>query len=83
MEYRYLGRSALKVSPLCLGAMMFGGETDEATSKRIVDKAFDAGVNFIDTADVYNGGRSEEVLGSAIAARRDKWIVATKFAANG
>jgi aryl-alcohol dehydrogenase (NADP+) len=51
MQYRQLGRSGLKVSPLCLGTMMFGGPTDEATSKRIVDKAFDAGVNFIDTAD--------------------------------
>ena len=49
MDYRYLGRSALKVSPLCLGAMMFGGETNEATSKRIIDKAFDQGVNFLDT----------------------------------
>jgi aryl-alcohol dehydrogenase-like predicted oxidoreductase len=79
MDYRYLGRSALKVSPLCLGAMMFGGETDEPTSQRIIDKAFDAGVNFIDTADVYHAGRSEEVVGRAIAARRDHWVVATKF----
>jgi aryl-alcohol dehydrogenase-like predicted oxidoreductase len=79
MNYRYLGRSALKVSPLCLGAMMFGGETDEPTSQRIIDKAFDAGVNFIDTADVYHAGRSEEVVGRAIAARRDHWVVATKF----
>lgn len=79
MDYRYLGRSGLKVSPLCLGAMMFGGETDEPTSKRIIDKAFDLGVNFIDTADVYSAGRSEEVLGRAIAARRDSWVVATKF----
>lgn len=79
MDYRYLGRSALKVSPLCLGAMMFGGETDEATSKRIVDKAFDQGVNFIDTADVYHAGRSEEIVGRAIADRRDNWVVATKF----
>jgi len=54
MNYRYLGRGALQVSPLCLGAMMFGGETDEATSRRIIDKAFDAGVNFIDPADVYH-----------------------------
>jgi aryl-alcohol dehydrogenase-like predicted oxidoreductase len=59
--------------------MMFGGETDEATSCRIVDKAFDAGVNFIDTADVYHAGRSEEIVGRAIAARRDQWVVATKF----
>jgi aryl-alcohol dehydrogenase-like predicted oxidoreductase len=79
MDYRYLGRSALKVSPLCLGAMMFGGETDEATSKRIIDKAFDQGVNFIDTADVYHAGRSEEIVGRAIAERRDSWVIATKF----
>jgi aryl-alcohol dehydrogenase-like predicted oxidoreductase len=79
MDYRYLGRSALKVSPLCLGAMMFGGETDEATSKRIIDKAYDRGINFIDTADVYHAGRSEEIVGRAIASRRDSWVVATKF----
>ncbi|NYH27124.1 aldo/keto reductase [Paraburkholderia bryophila] len=79
MDYRYLGRSALKVSPLCLGAMMFGGETDEATSTRIIDKAYDQGVNFIDTADVYHAGRSEEIVGRAIAPRRDNWVVATKF----
>ncbi|MGF6778447.1 aldo/keto reductase [Paraburkholderia sp. GAS334] len=79
MDYRYLGRSALKVSPLCLGAMMFGGETDEATSKRIIDKAYDQAINFIDTADVYHAGRSEEIVGRAIADRRDSWVVATKF----
>jgi len=79
MNYRYLGRSALKVSPLCLGAMMFGGETDEATSKRIIDKAGAAGINFIDTADAYLAGRSEEVVGRSIAAQRDNWVVATKF----
>jgi aryl-alcohol dehydrogenase-like predicted oxidoreductase len=58
---------------------MFGGETDESTSNRIIDRAFDQGVNFIDTADVYHAGRSEEVVGRAIAARRDSWVVATKF----
>lgn len=79
MNYRYLGRSALKVSPLCLGAMMFGGETDEPTAKRIIAKAFDQGVNFLDTADVYHAGRSEEVVGRAIAPHRDQWVVATKF----
>ncbi|MBV7477531.1 aldo/keto reductase [Pseudomonas sp. PDM31] len=79
MDYRYLGSSSLKVSPLCLGAMMFGGETDEPTSKRIIDKAFDQGVNFIDTADVYHAGRSEQVVGRAIADKRDSWVVATKF----
>lgn len=79
MNYRYLGRSALKVSPLCLGAMMFGGETDEAPSRRIIDKAAAAGINFIDTADAYHAGRSEEVVGRAIAASRHDWVVATKF----
>ncbi|AZS81050.1 NADP-dependent oxidoreductase [Achromobacter xylosoxidans] len=79
MDYRYLGQSALKVSPLCLGAMMFGGETDEATSQRIIAKAGDQGVNFIDTADVYHAGRSEEIIGRAIADDRDRWVVATKF----
>lgn len=79
MQYRRLGRSALKVSPLCLGTMMFGGETDEATSTRIMDKAHEQGINFIDTADVYHGGRSEEIVGRAIASRRDSWVVATKF----
>ncbi len=79
MEYRYLGRSGLRVSPLCLGAMMFGGETDEATSARIIDKAFDQGINFLDTADVYHKGTSEEIVGRAVAAQRDKWVIATKF----
>ena len=80
MEYRSLGRSGLKVSPLCLGTMMFGGETDEATSARIVDHARDAGINFIDTADVYNRGASEEVVGRAVAANRGHWVLATKLA---
>ena len=70
MQYRNLGRSGLKVSPICLGTMMFGGPTDEATSARIVAKAREAGINFIDTADAYNGGRSEEMVGRAIAANR-------------
>ena len=80
MEYRRLGRSGLKISPLCLGAMMFGGPTDEPASRAIIDAARDQGINFIDTADAYNGGRSEEVVGRAIAARRDWWVVATKLA---
>jgi aryl-alcohol dehydrogenase-like predicted oxidoreductase len=78
-EHRYLGASALKVSRLTLGTMMFGGATDEATSGRIVDRARDEGVNSIDTADVYNDGRSEEVVGRAIRAHRDHWVLATKF----
>lgn len=80
MEYRNLGRSGLKVSPLCLGAMMFGGTTDEPTGRRIVARAREQGVNFIDTADTYNGGASEEVVGRAIAADRDWWVLATKMA---
>lgn len=79
MDYRYLGRSALKVSPLCLGAMMFGGATDEPTSRRIIDKARDQGVNFIDTADGYNNGQSEEVVGRSIRDQRHHWVLATKF----
>lgn len=79
MEYRRLGRSGVKVSPLCLGTMLFGGPTDAATAERIVAKAQEAGVNFIDTADQYNDGRSEEVVGRAIAKRRDGWVLATKL----
>lgn len=77
MQYRSLGRSGLKVSPICLGTMMFGAATDEPTSARIIASAREAGINFIDTADVYNEGRSEEVTGRAIAAHRDAWVLAT------
>jgi aryl-alcohol dehydrogenase-like predicted oxidoreductase len=80
MDYRKLGRSGLKVSRLCLGTMMFGGATDEPTAKRIIDKAGDAGINFIDTADAYNAGESETVTGRAIKGTRDRWVVATKVA---
>ena len=80
MQYRNLGRSGLKVSPICLGTMMFGGQTDEATANRIVQSARMEGVNFIDTADVYNEGRSEEITGRAIAADRHAWVLATKVA---
>ena len=80
MEYRTLGRSGLSVSRLCLGTMMFGGPTDAATSARLIARAAEAGINFLDTADAYNGGRSEEVVGQAIAARRHDWVVATKIA---
>ena len=76
MEYRKLGRSGLKVSPLCLGAMMFGGPTDEAAAARIIARARDAGVNFIDTADAYNEGRSEEIVGRALGPERDHWVLA-------
>ena len=80
MQYRRLGRSGLKVSPLCLGTMMFGGETDEQTAQKIVRHAFEAGINFIDSADAYNKGRSEEVTGRAICSEREHWVVATKLA---
>ena len=80
MIYRSLGRSGLQVSPLCLGTMMFGGATAEADAARIIDRARDGGVNFIDTADVYTEGRSEEITGRAIAAHRNWWVLATKLA---
>lgn len=80
MDYRSLGRSGLRVSPLCLGTMMFGSATDDAAAQRIVDRARDQGVNFIDTADVYSGGRSEAVVGQAIREHRSWWVLATKCA---
>ena len=81
MEYRRLGRTGLKVSNLCLGAMMFGawGNRDQDESIRIINAALDAGINFIDTADLYSVGESEEIVGKAIAGRRDEFVVATKF----
>ena len=78
MEYRNLGRSGLKVSPLCLGTMMFGDRTDYAESSRIVASAREAGVNFIDTADAYAKGESEKIVGKLIAGDRDHWVLATK-----
>ncbi|MFO1303434.1 MAG: aldo/keto reductase [Burkholderiales bacterium] len=80
MDYLRLGDSGLTVSPICLGAMMFGDRTDQATSASIIDKARDAGVNFIDTADVYTKGASERIVGAAIKAHRRDWILATKVA---
>src|SRR6478672_7353873 len=78
MEYRRLGRSGLEVSIVCLGTMMFGDRTDTAESNAIIADAFDAGVNFIDTADVYVNGASETITGAAIRAERARWILATK-----
>jgi aryl-alcohol dehydrogenase-like predicted oxidoreductase len=81
MEYRVLGRTGVKVSPLCLGAMMFGGwgNPDHDDSVRIIHRALDAGINFIDTADVYSRGESEEIVGKALAGgRRDDVVLATK-----
>ena len=78
MSYRTLGRSGLQVSSLTLGSMMFGGQTDEATATRIIDTALDQGINFIDTANVYNEGRSEQIVGKAIAQQRTRWVLASK-----
>src|SRR5262245_35969823 len=80
MRHRVLGSSGIRVSELCLGTMMFGGPTGEAEARRIVDHAAEHGVNFIDTADVYAEGRSEAMVGPAIKARRDRWVLATKVA---
>ncbi|ALE05746.1 aldo/keto reductase [Arthrobacter sp. ERGS1:01] len=81
MEYRPLGRTGVHVSPLCLGTMMFGawGNTDLDDSIRIIHHALDAGINFVDTADVYSAGESEEIVGKALKGRRDNVVLATKF----
>ena len=82
MEYRPLGRTGVQVSKLCLGTMMFGawGNTDHDDSVRIIHRALDAGVNFVDTADVYSEGESAEIVGMALAGgRRDEVVLATKF----
>src|SRR5580693_6246752 len=81
MEHRILGRTGVEVSSLCLGAMMFGdwGTRDHDESIRIIHRALDAGINFIDTADVYSAGESEEIVGKALVGRRDAVVLATKF----
>jgi aryl-alcohol dehydrogenase-like predicted oxidoreductase len=82
MHYRTLGRTGIRISPYALGAMMFGamGNPDHDDSIRIIHRALDAGVNLIDTADVYSLGESEEIVGKAIRGRRDDVVLATKFA---
>ena len=81
MRYRTLGRTGIQVSPYALGTMNFGGMLNrgDEDSSQIVDRALDGGVNLIDTADVYSGGRSEEIVGAAIRGRRDEVVLATKF----
>ena len=81
MQYRILGRTGIKVSPYALGAMMFGaiGNPDHDDAIRIIHKALDVGINFIDTADVYSHGESEEILGKALKGRRDSVVLATKL----
>src|SRR6202020_305156 len=80
-EYRPLGRTGVSVSPLCLGTMMLGpwGNDDRADAARIIHRALDAGINFVDTADVYSGGVSEEITGEALRGRREDVVLATKF----
>jgi aryl-alcohol dehydrogenase-like predicted oxidoreductase len=81
MHYRTLGRTGIKVSPFALGAMMFGlppGNPDHDDSIRIIHKALDAGINFVDTADRYSGGESEEIVGKALKGRRADVVLATK-----
>ena len=84
MEYRQLGRSGMRVSTLCLGTMNFGASSDESTSTLMVHRSLEAGINFIDTADVYGRGVSEEITGKAIAesGRRDEIVLATKAVAH-
>jgi len=80
MENRFLGRTGIRVSPLCLGCMMFGGRTNPADSEKIIDAAITSGVNFLDTANVYNDGKSEEVVGEALRknGHRHHIVLATK-----
>ena len=81
MEYRPLGRTGVHVSKLCLGTMMFGawGNTDHDDSIRIIHRALNAGINFLDTDDVYSAGESEEIVGKALKGRRDDIVLATKL----
>ncbi len=81
MRYVPLGSTGVQVSPLCLGTMMFGawGNTDHEDCIRIIHKALDEGINFVDTANVYSAGESEEIVGKALAGRRDDVVLATKF----
>jgi aryl-alcohol dehydrogenase-like predicted oxidoreductase len=80
MDYRSLGRTGVQVSPLCLGGMLFGEQTDEAEARAILDRALDAGLNFLDTANIYNHGRSEAIIGRVLRrnGRRARVVLATK-----
>lgn len=79
MMYRSIGRTGLQVSPLCLGTMTFGNEADEAVATEIFRKCRDRGVNFIDTADVYGKGKTEEIVGRLLSDCRNEWVVCSKF----
>jgi aryl-alcohol dehydrogenase-like predicted oxidoreductase len=78
MEQRTLGKTDLCVARICFGTMTMGGQADEATSQTLIDRCLDDGINFFDTANVYNKGRSEELLGKALKGRRDKVVLASK-----
>lgn len=78
MNYRTLGRTGIKVSQLCFGTMSFGGDADEATSAEMYKRCRDAGINFFDCANVYAGGRSEEILGKLMAGERDQLVITSK-----
>ena len=78
MDYRMLGRTGVKVSQLCFGTMSFGGDADAAEAARMYHACREAGINFFDTADQYNGGRAEEILGGLMREEREDLIVATK-----
>lgn len=78
MQYGSLGTTGLSISKLCLGTMSFGGDADEAIAREMISAALDSGINFFDSADVYNSGRSEEILGRALAGVRDDVVIATK-----
>ena len=81
MKFKTLGKTGIQVSRYCLGAMMFGGmgNPDHDDCVRIIHRAIDAGINFIDTADAYSQGESEQIVGKAIKGRRDNLVIATKF----
>jgi aryl-alcohol dehydrogenase-like predicted oxidoreductase len=78
MRYMFLGRTGVKVSEICFGTMTFGGDSDEATSKTIYGHCRDAGINFFDCANIYVGGRSEEILGKLIRGHREEVVIASK-----
>ncbi|QCE34623.1 aldo/keto reductase [Acetobacteraceae bacterium] len=79
MKYRFSGKNALELSEICLGSMMFGGPCEEAESKAILESAYESGINFLDTADVYQTGKTETLLGKLLGEKRKEWVIATKF----
>lgn len=79
MKYRTVGKTGIQVSNLCFGTMSFGGNADEETSKVMFKRCREAGINFFDTANVYSGGRAEEILGTCLADCRDEMVLATKL----